>query len=389
MARYKLIQEEVLSLIDQVPWLNKYQSKNGRAKVGKRAVVAKGSKDVLNFQEEIWRGQLKPAVVLDISDGENDDYLSELQSENTTSSAHPGSQVDSDSRPDAPTTKRRKITHKPLHEAAQFLLDPLSAPIPTLDFVASSVPLESAEPSLPSHPLTLTRPPSLSLASYLLTAPSFAALTSRHPPSRLQLLAASRRGEEDITDEELFGKGELEMMFRSEQEIESLREKFDWGDWEADADDTDEEKTRSRKRRKRKDVAAVPEVDGGEIERKKVSKRVNMEALVRFLEDSTEAKADQFNYDTAFLGLQRFEDEEDDKDNEDDAWQDRPFHHDRDEASASPDSGTMKKPPRTPAGTSRTNAQDDDEVLLNEWRPLSPEAGFRYGGHGRYDEEYD
>jgi hypothetical protein len=114
-----------------------------------------------------------------------------------------------------------------------------------------------------------------------------------------------------------------------------------------------------------------------------------MEALVRFLEDSTEAKADQFNYDTAFLGLQRFEDEEDDKDNEDDAWQDRPFHDDRDGASASPDSGIMKKPPRTPTGTSRTNAQDDDEVLLNEWRPLSPEAEFRYGGHGRYDEEYD
>jgi transcription factor IIIB subunit 2 len=413
MARYRLVQDEVLSLVDQVPWLDKYQSKNGRAKLGKRVVVAKGLKDVLNFQEEIWRGQLKPTVVLDISDGENDDYLSDTQSENTTSSAPPGSQVDSDGHPDTHTKKRRKTTHKPLHEAAQFLLNPLSARIPTFDPVPSSVPLETAEPqctplALPSlrpsplppentlpttyphspgpssHTLTPIQSPLLPLTSYLLTTPTFS-LTSRHPPSRLQLLVASRRGEEDITDDELFGKGELERMFRSEQEIESLREKFDWGDWE-EADDAEEKKMRSRKKRKRKDVAAIPEeVAGGEIERKKVSKRVNMEALARFLEDSTEEKADQFDYDTAFLGLEQFDDDKEDED----TWQDRPFHDYQDGESAVPDFGLVEEPPRIPTDASRTNAQDGGEVLLNEWRPLSPEAGFHYGGHGRYDEEYD
>jgi len=416
MARYKLVQEEVLALADQVPWLDKYQSKNGRAKVGKRTVVARGLKDVLLFQDEIWRKRTKPTVVLDISDGENDDYFSEPESENTPSSC----------KKNVHSKKRRKTSHKPLYDAAQFLLDPLSAPVPPFGFTTpSSVPLQSEgpqatlsaspspsppvpctqacssllsrmpitlstssysyPPSPAAQPSTLARLPLLPLTSYLLTAPTSTSLTSRLPPSRLQLLAASRGGEKDITDEELFGEGELERLFRSEGEIESLRKISGWGDWEDETNDAEEGKTRVRKRR-RKDVAGDLDEDGeGEI-KIKGSKRINLEALTRFLETPTEEKDDQYGYDTAFVGLERFDDEKDDEYD----WQDRLFHSHQDGITVVHDSDIMHRP-CTPTDTSSgktTTVQDDGEVVFDEWRPLSPETG-RYGGHSGYDEDYD
>lgn len=50
MSRYKLIQDQVASWIEQVPWLDKYTSKGGRAKVSKRTIVARGLKDALEFR---------------------------------------------------------------------------------------------------------------------------------------------------------------------------------------------------------------------------------------------------------------------------------------------------------------------------------------------------
>ena len=416
MARYKLVQEEVLVLIEYVPWLDKYQSKNGRAKVGKRAIVAKGLKDVLLFQEEIWRGRLKPTVELDISDGENNDYLSEPQSECTTSSVPPPldrTKADSGSRPYLPSKKRRKIGHKPLHDAAQFLLDPLSAPIPSFYLDPSSVKSVEAQsthsPSSPPHSPRLSSdllseihpsPPSmawttalprsslLSSSSYLLTAPN-SALISPHPPTRLQLLTASRGGETAITDDELFEGGELETLFRSEQEINSLREAFGWGDWEDRLDSAEEGIKQTRKKRRRKGATGLldtydPDEDGdGAVEKRKISKRVNLEALAQFLEDPTEEKEDQYDYDTAFLGLQPFYEHQDEKSDDGDDWQDGPFHGYQ--------HGDTERL-RTPTGNSRTPltaTQDSEEVVINEWRPLSPETGIRSGSHSHYDEECD
>lgn len=441
MIRYKLLQEEVLTFTVQVPWLDKYQSKNGRARVGKRAVVARGLKDVLLFQDEIWKGRLKPTVVHDISDAENDDCLSEPQSESATSSAPPPlwdrTKVHPDDRPYSYSKRLRRATHKPLHDAAQFLLDPLSAPIPPPSFAPSAVPVQSVEPPstlptstsphssslspVPTHmsevPATppigshsclpnsssrrtaLTRPSLLPLTSYLLTAPAGTSFSSRSAPTRLQLLAASRKGEDDITDDELFEEGELERLFRSKEEIEFLKETFGWADWEDTFDDAEDGNKRARKKRRKDVVELVEEMDGfdrdgeGEVEKRKVSKRVNLEALARFLEDPAEEKDDLHGYDTAFLGLERFNDEHEDEkdDDDDDDWQDRPFHGRRHGIDVASGSDTMKRP-YTPAGNSHARsatAQDNGDVVLTEWRSLSPESGIHYGGHNRYDEEYD
>ena len=50
MSRYKLVQDQVASWIEHVPWLDKYTSKGGRAKVSKRTIVARGLKDAVEFQ---------------------------------------------------------------------------------------------------------------------------------------------------------------------------------------------------------------------------------------------------------------------------------------------------------------------------------------------------
>jgi len=50
MSRYKLVQDQVASWIEHVPWLDKYTSKGGRAKVSKRTIVARGLKDAVELQ---------------------------------------------------------------------------------------------------------------------------------------------------------------------------------------------------------------------------------------------------------------------------------------------------------------------------------------------------
>jgi transcription factor IIIB subunit 2 len=62
MTRYKTIQDEVASWVENLPWLDKYETRGGRAKVSKRLVVARGLKDVIRFQEDIWQQRSKPAL---------------------------------------------------------------------------------------------------------------------------------------------------------------------------------------------------------------------------------------------------------------------------------------------------------------------------------------
>jgi hypothetical protein len=57
--------------------------------------------------------------------------------------------------------------------------------------------------------------------------------TFTHPPTRLQLLTAARHGGSDaIADEELFEEGELEAVFRNEEEVGVLVRLVDWDEVE-------------------------------------------------------------------------------------------------------------------------------------------------------------
>ncbi|KAJ8457423.1 hypothetical protein ONZ51_g11545 [Trametes cubensis] len=68
MQRYKQIYDLVEEWIREVPWLDAHERKaakgrqgGGRSKVAKRVVVARGVKDVVQFQEEIWRKRVESA----------------------------------------------------------------------------------------------------------------------------------------------------------------------------------------------------------------------------------------------------------------------------------------------------------------------------------------
>ncbi|CAL1703707.1 unnamed protein product [Somion occarium] len=84
MERYKIIYDAVEAWIKDVPWLEAHEKRvgsKGRSKVAKRIVVARGLKDVIQFQEELWSRQMesvpKPVLMLDVDDDGKFDEISE------------------------------------------------------------------------------------------------------------------------------------------------------------------------------------------------------------------------------------------------------------------------------------------------------------------------
>ena len=188
MSRYKLLYDLLEEWTREVPWLDHFTSKDGRSKVSKRVVVARGLKDVLQFQQDIWQKKLQATprlgVTLDVNEDQCEDDNGIVSTRERT-----------DDNSDSPYKKRKP--HNELISASHFLLDPSSTT------------------------MTVTPHTSLAMASFLLTADD-SALSHQNPPTRLQRLAAERGGEGGITDEELFEEGEWETMVRTPGEQEAL-----------------------------------------------------------------------------------------------------------------------------------------------------------------------
>ncbi|KAG5728289.1 hypothetical protein E4T56_gene19204 [Termitomyces sp. T112] len=431
MARYKLVQDEISTWIEQVPWLGKYKQQlatNGknRAKSGKRLIVARGVADVIQFQDDIWRGKLRPTVKLDMEDekDDNDDDSipkTETSVSKTTSSNQPTLPPPFNaSRP----TKRQKTSHHPLRDATQFLLNPLVGPlpdcesppqplhhphriqqfeIPLQDISVSSPPFQnnahnahSAPQSLPlpvschSAPpppsMSTSKPSGPSLPSYILTAPSISILHSRVPPTRLQLLIASRGGADAIKDEELFGEGELDGLIRPKEEAEEVWKRLVvlgilGEDDEEDGSDGNGD-TKGGRRKKRD---AEGKRRGGKEEGQPKKSRVDLDALARLLEDKDEDKDDTGVYDTTLFGLGMFSDKDEDEDGDGGFSDLDPADGELEYWNTKAVAAVMKhgNAPMTPSGA----GADEAEVVVDEWRPMSPGAGS--GGMYGYEEEYD
>ncbi|KAG6867161.1 hypothetical protein C0993_006155 [Termitomyces sp. T159_Od127] len=427
MARYKLVQDEISTWIEQVPWLGKYRqlTTNGknRAKIGKRLIVARGVADVLQFQDEIWRGKLRPTVKLHIEDDEdgNDEEFKEVPISDTTSSTQLTPFTRSSSRP----AKRQKTSH-PLRDATQFLLNPLAGPLPNCDLPSQPLhqphtevqqaeislsrddPLSS--PSQNSGHLSLSPPQSLcmpastlaaplppsssssnflfsrpSLPSYVLTAPLANVFHSRAPPTRLQLLTASRGGADAIGDEELFMQGELEELIRPKEEVEEVwRRLVVLGILGGDDEETSDSSNGDACTRGDRGMNRCTEGrrKGGREEAQPKKSRVDLDALARFLEDNDDDKQDDTGvYDTALFGLEMFSDK--DEDSEAESESDIRGHWNAEAAVAVVKrGGTAKTPPRT------SERAGPDEIVVDQWRPMSPGVGSG-GTYGLYEEEYD
>ncbi|KAJ7632484.1 hypothetical protein FB45DRAFT_505136 [Roridomyces roridus] len=177
MNRYKVIQDELLERIEKIDSLDQYkQNGAGRAKVSRRLVVARGLKAVIEAEGECRRQRLVETRPPDDPDGSSNDV-----------------------RP----RKRRRI--QALQQATQFLLNPLSGPLP---------------------PSFLTASRTLTLPTYILTS------SGRRDtlPTRLQLLTVARGGvgTDEIADDELFEDEELERLMRSSDEVTEMRKIMGW-----------------------------------------------------------------------------------------------------------------------------------------------------------------
>ena len=190
MSRYKLLYDLLEEWTREVPWLDHFTSKNGRSKISKRVVVARGLKDVLQFQQDIWQKRLQTTPRLGVTLDMNQDQCEDDNDNNIVSTRER-----TDENQDSPHKKRK--SHHELISASRFLLDPSSTA------------------------MTVTPRTSLAMLSFLLTADD-PTLSHQNPPTRLQRLAAERGGEREITDEELFEEGEWEIMVRTPGEQEAL-----------------------------------------------------------------------------------------------------------------------------------------------------------------------
>ncbi|CDO74882.1 hypothetical protein BN946_scf185004.g32 [Trametes cinnabarina] len=395
MQRYKLIYDLVEEWIRDVPWLDAHERKRakgrdggGRSKVAKRVVVARGLKDVVQFQEEIWRKKVQDAgilpLVLDVEEGEGQDEEVEWAgSEAAGSSGVP--QAPSGSSAERSTlgkSKRAKSRHpKPIADASQFLLNPLSS-------ASSAIPSAALAPA---HPLLAVQGNSRvasgqgspNLLTHLLTADaSSLAHAFREAPSRLQLLAAARGGADDahIADDELFAEDELEGMLRAPAEIEAVRTAMGW---DRDGEECEEvgkegamEKRRGKKRRREKTDEAAEEragADGKGKAKAAGSKRIDMDALARLLNPDADLSVD------APDGREDYHDMDCEGSEKDEGSQDG----EGSSVFAGSMSGSCE--PRNYSAGIRLGSNAEEEEVVEEWRPMSP--GGR--GAGSAEDWYD
>jgi transcription factor IIIB subunit 2 len=363
MARYKTIQDEIALWAERIPWLDKYESKKGRAKVSKRVIVARGLKDVIQFQEEIWQQKTMPAPELELSDVESmaDDDEQSLCMSSSRPPKHP------------------KLNHA-LSQATRFLLDPLGTSVSSIVSAPPNVTRLSSE-----HPSSR-----LPLAAYILANP--ASLIGRLP-TRLQLLALDRGGvnEDQIPDEELFADGEFEKMLRTEEEVQMIRETLGWKE-DDDIVQSDETIILSNKgtgqtRVKRAASSTEDEILQGSAFSPRKKSRLNMEALSRFLagdgdDDSVIVEGDTI--DPSLMGLEEVVNQSDDENTR--------FGHDHqididEDAESRIVVESSPSPLRKRPSTTRRGQEDADlEVIVDNWRPPTPEHAV---SDSRYEEEYD
>ncbi|KXN93390.1 hypothetical protein AN958_00314 [Leucoagaricus sp. SymC.cos] len=242
MSCYKAIQDALASLTENVPWLDKYESKNGRAKLAKRNVVARATKDIVAFYNDTWRELEKPTL--------------DIICENDT----PQNQEASSDEEQTVPHKKRKTHHR---VAMQFLLDPARTPLPN-SARSSSLDIDTSTPLQSIHPL---------LTYYL----SYS--TSRRP-TRLQLLAVARGGADQISDSELFEENEMENLMRNEEEMKVIAHMSDWGEEGGTQPITDTlvssvPPTSSKSKRVKRNNSKAEERPS----------RINLDALARFLND--------------------------------------------------------------------------------------------------------
>ncbi|KAH6919002.1 hypothetical protein BKA70DRAFT_1088141 [Coprinopsis sp. MPI-PUGE-AT-0042] len=365
MAQYKSVQDQVASLIEKVPWLGKYKSQNGRAKVAKRTVVARGLKDVIKFNEEIFHNVLLPDIDLQLSRPELEEDKEDAGEGNVQCD-------EGDASPQSRPPKRRKLHHS-LDEASRFLLDPLRTS-------------KSSKGSLKAGSSKIT-PSSFPMTSYVLSTSSLSNLSAK-APTRLQLLATERGGSDAaaIPDDELFAPGELEAFLRDEKEAALLQKAFGWDESSEEEGDNDSDHPNNKGKRPRKVKDELTQVQPKKS-------RLNMEAFTQLMKGSRLSDSNTNGNDTdleeedsrELLGLETTFEDQDYGDYDYDFQQSSTLYEDEDLSTLN-SGGTNSRATYSSASSVH---EGEGEIIL-DWRPPSPSGGGAFGGLDTfYEEEYD
>lgn len=166
MIRYKAIQDCIASCISKIDWLD------SGGKVVNRLVVARGLKDVLRFQDKLFKQELD-------------------------------------------ATGRQTL----VFVEGELVLPDLAGKVPSCEF-------RRAKESLLQDTCTRRPAPPHLLPSFLLSSSE----SVKEAPSRIQLLSRSRGGQTMIEDHELFAEGELESFLRTPSEVDLFSKTVDWPD---------------------------------------------------------------------------------------------------------------------------------------------------------------
>lgn len=168
----------------------------------------------------------------------------------------------------------------------------------------------------------------------------------KRPPTRLQLLAASKPID-DITDEELFEEGELESFLRSTEEKEALIQTCDWA---RAKDDREADMVEARASRMQRDTRT-----------RDYTSRLNIEALSNLLDEKD-----------AVDWIETTDKDDDDDDN----WAMSLFSSQimGEHARGSEDNPCEMIPIAKDDSQTSFSATDDNGEILGPWRPLSPDS---------------
>ncbi|KAI0811174.1 hypothetical protein BC629DRAFT_1589911 [Irpex lacteus] len=364
MQRYKIIYDLVEECVKEVPWLDDHERKpskggKGRSKVAKRVVVAKGLKDVVQFQDEIWRRRFLGTAILfscwrrtpttRMTRRRQKARCTRLAASVPVSSA--SRQMFTDIR--APARNARRDTTRTSRKS------------PSICFSRTQV-----DPVPAGARLTRIAKTSFNIPHSGRLSPR---TRLRASATRLQLLANARGGEQAVDDDELFEEGELEGLMRDPEEVLVIRSTMDW-DWDAPV--TEESSDHRAAKRKRTG-------SGGEKTKVACGKqRIDMDVLARLLDPETVTDEDGGHLEGAgaFVG-------------EDDLVQDFGFDFDFDwgEQNTVDEVVDEREPASTPALTSvdRPTVHADggggEEEVVEEWRPMSPGGGGAFDDDDRYD----
>lgn len=375
MDRYRILYGIIEDWIKRVPWLQqstqlRTPAPSPRSKVTTRGAVAKGLNDVVQFQEEIWKksqcdmGKISLDLdLIDEHDGTRDERMALAASHDdedddndfgsvssasasvvsTTSSMMKRKHVISSREASVeltsrPIKKRRTRHDRSVESVSQFLLNPTKQTKSTDDNQLLSHFLSSDTSSL-SH-------------------------TFVHPPTRLQLLCAARPGgPHAIEDEELFEEGELEAMFRTEEEVNVLVRLVDW-------DEVEEGKVLDKALTKPRSRSAKSQLDASKPDStpQRGTGRIDMDAFERLIDPTSDL-------DAFIVGCGGVDEEGMIGDLADGNVEGDCYHWLLDLSAATPEVNSKLPGIISPKGSHITQGSDSrlGGIEEEDWRPMSPD----------------